>query len=62
MVSRVGVDNATVREIAREGGCTIGELWHHFRNRDDLIARACDQLAADFFDEAEREWEAEPQG
>ena len=57
VVARVGVDNATVREIAREAGCTTGALWHHFRNRDDLIDQAIDQLAADFFHEAEREWE-----
>jgi AcrR family transcriptional regulator len=58
VVARVGVDNATVREIAREAGCTTGALWHHFRNRDDLIDQAIDQLAEDFFDEAEREWQA----
>ena len=62
VVARVGVDNATVREIAREAGCTTGALWHHFRNRDDLIDQAIDQLAADFFDEAEREWETVPSG
>ena len=62
MVARVGVDNATVREIAREAGCTTGALWHHFRNRDDLIDQAIEQLAADFFDEAEREWQALPPG
>ena len=62
VVARVGVDNATVREIAREAGCTTGALWHHFRNRDDLIDQAIDQLAADFFDEAEREWETVPPG
>ena len=62
VVARVGVDNATVREIAREAGCTTGALWHHFRNRDDLIDQAIDQLAADFFDEAEREWQAVPPG
>ena len=62
VVARVGVDNATVREIAREAGCTTGALWHHFRNRNDLIDRAVDQLATDFFDEAEREWQAEPPG
>lgn len=62
VVARVGVDNATVREIAREAGCTTGALWHHFRNRDDLIVQAIDQLAVDFFDEAEREWQAVPPG
>ena len=55
VVARVGVDNATVREIAQEAGCTTGALWHHFRNRDDLIGQAIDQLAVDFFDEAECE-------
>lgn len=62
VVARVGVDNATVREIAQEASCTTGALWHHFRNRDDLIGQAIDQLAVDFFDEAEREWQAVPLG
>ena len=62
VVARVGVDNATVREIAQEAGCTTGALWHHFRNRDDLIGQAIDQLAVDFFDEAECEWQVAPPG
>lgn len=62
VVARCGVENATVRDIAREAGCTTGALWHHFRNRDDLIDQAIDQLAADFFDEAEREWATVPRG
>ena len=56
VVARVGVDNATVRAIAKEAGCTTGSLWHHFRGRDDLIVQALDQLAKTFFEEAEQKW------
>ena len=62
VIARAGVDNATVREIAREAGCTTGSLWHHFRGRDDLIVQTLDRLAAAFFADAEQRWQAEAPG
>ena len=35
-----GIDAATVREIAREAGCSAGALAHYFRGKDDLLLYA----------------------
>lgn len=32
-----GFEKATVREIAREAGITTGAIYHHYRNKDELI-------------------------
>ena len=37
VIGRVGLEGATLREIAREAGCTTGALSHYFRDKDDLI-------------------------
>ena len=34
---RKGFEKATVREIAREAGITTGAIYHHYRNKDELI-------------------------
>jgi len=33
-----GLERATVREIAREAGCSSGTLAHYFTNREDILA------------------------
>jgi AcrR family transcriptional regulator len=35
-----GIDEVTIREIARESGYSSGVLAHYFKNKDDLLAHA----------------------
>src|SRR5689334_21892522 len=37
VVEREGLSGASMREIAREAGCTTGVLTHHFRDKDELM-------------------------
>ncbi len=40
VIARHGIDAATIREIAREAGCSAGALAHYFRSKDDLLLYA----------------------
>lgn len=40
VVARGGLEAASMREIAREAGCTTGALTHHFADRRDLLDHA----------------------
>jgi TetR/AcrR family transcriptional regulator, transcriptional repressor of bet genes len=37
VIRRAGLSGASLREIAREAGCTTGVLTHYFRNKDELL-------------------------
>jgi AcrR family transcriptional regulator len=37
VIDRLGMDGASMREIAREAGCTTGSLTHHFSGRRELL-------------------------
>lgn len=39
VIHRSGLPAATLREIARDAGCTTGAILHHFSSRDDLLAQ-----------------------
>jgi len=40
VVARGGLEAASMREIAREAGCTTGALTHHFADRRELLDHA----------------------
>ncbi|MFT4262623.1 MAG: TetR/AcrR family transcriptional regulator [Nocardioides sp.] len=40
VVERVGLEGVTIREIAREAGCSAGILAHYFKNKDDILVTA----------------------
>ncbi len=46
VVRRRGLEGATIREIAREAGCSSGVLAHYFRDKDDILRSACDLAVA----------------
>ena len=39
-IARVGIEASTVREIAREAGCSTGVLVHYFPDKDALLIHA----------------------
>jgi AcrR family transcriptional regulator len=40
VIAARGIDEVTIREIARESGYSSGVLSHYFENKDDLLAHA----------------------
>jgi AcrR family transcriptional regulator len=40
VIAARGIDEVTIREIARESGYSAGVLAHYFKNKDDLLAHA----------------------
>jgi AcrR family transcriptional regulator len=40
VIAAQGIDEVTIREIARESGYSSGVLAHYFENKDDLLAHA----------------------
>src|SRR5689334_21425058 len=46
VVAEGGIDNLSLRTVARRVGATTGLLSHHFADRRDLIGAALDHAAA----------------
>jgi len=40
VIAAQGIDEVTIRDIARESGYSSGVLAHYFENKDDLLAHA----------------------
>jgi AcrR family transcriptional regulator len=40
VIAANGIDEVTIRDIARESGYSSGVLAHYFKNKDDLLAQA----------------------
>src|SRR5215475_2288988 len=40
VIAARGIDEVTIREIAREAGYSSGVLAHYFENKDDLLVHA----------------------
>ena len=40
VIVRVGLDETTTREIAREAGCSSGSLAYYFKDKDDILIKA----------------------
>ena len=45
MIVRDGVEQASLRNVAREAGLAIGSIRHYFDSQDDMITFAADALA-----------------
>jgi AcrR family transcriptional regulator len=43
VITRVGIDNVTIREIAVESGYSTGTLAHYFRTKDDILRSALER-------------------
>jgi AcrR family transcriptional regulator len=46
VIARLGIDGVTIREIAREAGCSTGSLAHYFRDKDDILRMALEMADA----------------
>ncbi len=43
VITRVGIDNVTIREIAIESGYSTGTLAHYFTTKDDILRSALER-------------------
>ena len=58
VIAARGIDEVTIREIARESGYSSGVLAHYFENKDDLLAHALRLSHQQIFKRYEAELEA----
>ena len=52
LFDRDGFDNVSMQDIAREAGCSIGNLYHYFKSKDELAIQVTVHV-----DNAYQEWE-----
>src|SRR6201989_232501 len=57
VIAANGIDEVTIREIARESGYSSGVLAHYFENKDDLLAHALRLSHKQIFSRYEKEVE-----
>lgn len=62
LIRREGLENATLRTIAEEGGFSMGVLTHYFRSKDEIVGFAFHFLAQRSFDELDALLETQPPG
>lgn len=44
VIAEHGLERTTLRTIARRAGCTTGVLMHHFRDKDEILLVAVQQI------------------
>jgi len=54
VISAVGIESATLREIARRGGLSLGHFTHYFASKDELLTFAFRWLTEQSFAELDQ--------
>lgn len=62
VIGAVGIESATIREIGRRGGLSMGVLTHYFKNKDELLVFTFRWVADRDFKELDRLLAAAPPG
>lgn len=47
LFDRLGFENVSMQDIARDAGCSIGNIYHYFKSKDELAIRATSQVDDD---------------
>ena len=45
ILDREGIDGLTITKVAREAGCSVGSLYHHFQDKQTIIYAVLDRVA-----------------
>lgn len=61
VIARHGLDGTTIREVAREAGCSTGVLAHYFRSKDEMLLYAF-QVTTDRGVRRVERWQRESSG
>ena len=51
---RDGLDQTSLRAVAHEMGCSTGKLTHHFRNKEDLLKVAIEEISRRIGEEVDK--------
>lgn len=54
IIATTGMENLTVREIAREVGISDGDIYRHFRSKRDILLLLIEDVERTLFDATER--------
>ena len=47
LFDRDGFENVAVEQIAQAAGCSVGNIYHYFKSKDELIIQVTSNAAAD---------------
>ncbi len=39
LFERQGIENVSIKDIARESGCSIGNIYHYFHSKDEIVLK-----------------------
>ena len=46
LFDREGFENVSVEEIAQAAGCSVGNIYHYFKSKDELAIQVTDHVDA----------------
>ena len=55
LFNREGFENVSVEEIAQTVGCSVGNIYHYFKSKDELAIQVT-QMVDEAYTELEREY------
>ncbi len=65
ILDKEGIDGLTITKVAREAGCSVGSLYHHFQDKQTIVYAVLDRLSHEVLLTAEEglelsRWEGVP--
>ena len=48
MFDRDGFENVSVEQIAQAAGCSVGNIYHYFKSKDELVIQVTDSVDAQY--------------
>ena len=58
LFDRNGFENVSVEEIAQAAGCSVGNIYHYFKSKDELVLQVTDHVDAAYL-ELEKDYAAD---
>ena len=50
LFNREGFENVSVEEIAQAAGCSVGNIYHYFKSKDELAMQVTSQVDAQYLE------------
>ena len=45
ILDKDGIDGLTITKVAKEAGCSVGSLYHHFQDKQTIIYAVLDRMS-----------------